>query len=98
MGIEAFEDNDLVGLNSCGFVDGPRIKTSEPEIAFCSGHKICRGLLDHIKANKIEIASIEDIKGARFEDQLIQDGYIVNFPMGNNDNGRDASAQVQESV
>ena len=54
--------------------------------------------MDHIKANKIEIASIDDVKGGRFEDQLIQDGYIVNFPMGNNDKGRDASAQVQEGV
>ena len=25
----------------CGFVDGPRIKTPEPEIVFCSGHKKC---------------------------------------------------------
>jgi hypothetical protein len=34
-----------------------------------------------MKANKIQIASIDDVKGARFEDQLIQDGDIVNFPM-----------------
>ena len=51
-----------------------------------------------MKTDKIEIASIDDVKGARFEDQLTQDGDIVNFPMGNNDNGRDASAQVQEGV
>jgi hypothetical protein len=29
---------------------------------------------------------VDDVKGARFEGQLIQDGYIVNFPVGNNDN------------
>ena len=98
VGIETFEDNDLVGLDPCGFVDGSRIKTSESEIAFCSGHKKCQGLLDHIKASKIEIPSIDDVKGARFEDQLIQDGHIVNLPVGNNDKGRDASAQVQKGV
>ncbi len=54
--------------------------------------------MDYIKANKIEIASVDDIKGARFEDQLIQNGHIVNLPVGNNDKGRDASAQVQESM
>jgi len=96
--VEAFEYNNLVGLDPCGSVDGSRIEAPEPEIAFCSGHKKCRGFLDPIKASKIEIASIEDIKGARFEDQLIQDGHIMNFPMGNHDNGRDASAQVQEGV
>jgi len=72
--------------------------TPESEIAFCSGHKKCQGLLDHIKASKIEIPSIDDVESAWFEDQLIQDGHIVNFPMGNNDNGRDASAQVQEGA
>ena len=97
-GVEAFEYNNLVGLDPGGFVDGPRIEAFESEIAFCSGHKKCRGLLDHIKASKIEIPSIEDVKSARFEGQLIQDGYIVNFPMGNNDNGRNASAQVQQGV
>jgi hypothetical protein len=54
--------------------------------------------VDDIEANKIEIASIDDVKGAQLEDQLIQDSHIVNFPMGNNDNGRDASTQVQEGV
>jgi len=98
VGIETFEDNDLVGLNPCGFVDGSRIKTPESEIAFRSGHKKCQGLVDYIKASKIEIASIDDVKGARFEDKLIHDGDIVNFPMGNNDNGRNASTQVQERV
>jgi len=71
----------------------PRIKASEPEIAFCSGHKNAEAG-GYIKANKIEIASIDDVKGARFEDELIQDGYIVNFPVVINDDGRDVSAQV----
>lgn len=47
-----------------------------------------------MKANKIEIASIDDVKGVRFKDQLTQNGDIVNFSMGNDDKGRDASAQV----
>jgi len=41
VGIEAFEDDGLVGLNPCGFVDWSRIKTPELEIAFCSGYKKC---------------------------------------------------------
>ena len=97
-GVEAFEYNNLVALGPRGFVDGPRIETFEPEMAFCSGHKKCRGLLDHIETSKIEIPSVDDVESARFEDPLIQNGHIVNFPMGNNDNGRNASAQVQEGV
>jgi len=97
-GIKPLEDNDLVALNTGGFVDGPRVETFEAEIAFCSGHKECLRLMDHIKTSKIEIPSIHDIKGSWFEDQLIEDGHIVNLSMSNDDNGRNASAQIQEGV
>jgi hypothetical protein len=37
VGIESFQDNDLIGLDPGGFVDGLRVEASEPEVAFGSG-------------------------------------------------------------
>ena len=54
--------------------------------------------MDPIKTCKIEIPSIYDIKGSWFEDQLIEDGYVVNLPMSNDDDGRNASAHIQKGV
>lgn len=72
VGIESFQDNDLVGLDPAGFVDGPRVQAPEPEVAFGS----------------------DDIEGSRFEDQLIEDPDIVDFAMGDNDEGGNASSEV----
>ena len=40
-GIKSLEDDNLVALNTGGFVDGPRVETFETEIAFRSGHEEC---------------------------------------------------------
>ena len=37
MGIESFQENDLIALDAVEFVDGPRVEASEPEVAFGSG-------------------------------------------------------------
>ena len=67
-GVKAFKENNLVGLDPGRFVDGSRIEASEPEIAFGSGNKEGRCLMDSIKAIEIQIPAVDDIKGSGFED------------------------------
>jgi hypothetical protein len=98
VGIESFQDNDLIALDPGGFVDGLRVEASEPEVAFGSGDKEGRCLTDGIKATEIQISMIDNVKGAWFENQLIEDVDVVNLAMRNNDEGRDTSPQIQEGM
>jgi hypothetical protein len=98
VGIESFQDNDLIALDPGGFVDGLRVEASEPEVAFGSGDKEGRCLMDGIKATEIQIPTIDNVKGAWFESQLIEDVDVVNLAMRNNDEGRDTSPQIQEGM
>jgi hypothetical protein len=98
VGIESFQDNDLIALDPGGFVDGLRVEASEPEVAFGSGDEEGRCLTDGIKATEIQISTIDNVKGAWFENQLIEDVDVVNLAMRNNDEGRDTSPQIQEGM
>ena len=98
VGIESFQNNDLVGLNPGGFVDGPRVQAPEPEVALGSDHVEGRCLVDGIKAIEVQISSVDDIESSRFEDQLIEDLDIVNLAVGNNDEGWNASSEVQQRM
>ena len=98
MGIESFQDNDLIALHPGGFVDGPRVEASEPEVAFGSGDEEGRCLMDGIKAIEIQISTIDNVKGPWFESQLIEDVDVVNLAMSDNDEGRDTPPQVQKGM
>jgi hypothetical protein len=91
-GVKSLQDNDLIGLDPCRLVDRPRIETSESEVAFGSDDKEGQCLMNGTQTGKIEIPSIDDIKSGWFEGQLVQDIDIVNLPMGDNDDGGNASA------
>ena len=97
-GVKTFQDNDLIGLDPGGFVHRSRIEAPEPEVAFGSGDKKGQCLMDSIKAIEIQIPTVDDIKGSWFEDQLIQNGDVVNFAMSDNNERGNASPEVQESV
>ena len=98
MGIESLQDNDLIALHPGGFVDGPRVEASEPEVAFGSDDEEGRCLMDGIKAIEIQISTIDNVKGSWFEGQLIEDVDIVNLAVGDNDKGGDTSPEVQKGM
>ena len=64
------------------------------EVAFGSCHEE-RGVLSKpMEAREIDVSSIHDIEGCGFEDQLIQEGDIVDFPMSDADQARDKAPQI----
>src|SRR5208283_157262 len=75
-----------------------RIKTFEPEVFFGSCDKEGHGLIDSVKPGEIEIAPIHEIEGTRFQEEIVENIDIVNFAMGNKDNGRNISMQIQKRV
>src|SRR5512139_1302567 len=54
--------------------------------------------MNGVKAFEVQIASVDDIESSRFEDQLIEDPDIVNLAVGNNDEGGNASSQIQQRM
>ena len=54
--------------------------------------------MNGVKAFEIQIASVDNIESSRFEDQLIEDLDIVNLAVGNNDEGGNASSEVEQSM
>lgn len=81
-----------------GFVDVPGIKSGKPEVVFGSDDKESCRLMDHMQTGKIEIAAIEDIDGAGFHGNLIEDVDFVDLSVGDNNNCRDTAPQIQKGM
>src|SRR4030066_626980 len=64
------------------------------EVAFGSCHKKRHILCEPIEASKIDVSTVHDVEGGGFEDQLIQEGDIVNFPMSDADQARYRAPQI----
>ena len=64
------------------------------EVAFGSYHKKRHVLRESIEASKIDVSTVHNVESGGFEDQLIQEGDIVNFPMSDADYARDRASQI----
>ncbi len=51
-----------------------------------------------IEASEVDVSSVHDVKCSGFENQLIQEGDIVNFPMSDADHTRNRASQVHLGV
>jgi hypothetical protein len=47
-----------------------------------------------METSKVDVSAVHDVEGSRFEDQLIQEGDIVNFPMSDADHTRNRASQI----
>src|SRR4030066_1347217 len=64
------------------------------EVAFGSCPKKRHVLCEPIEASKIDVSTVHDVERGWFEDQLIQEGNIVNFPMSDADHARNRASQI----
>jgi hypothetical protein len=67
----------------------------EAKIFAGTDDKVGAGLMECVKAGKVQIAAIHDVKGARLDHQYIQGVDVVAAPIGDCDKGRDWSTQVE---
>lgn len=57
----------MVRSNRVEFVDGPRVKALEPEIAFCPDEIEGRCLMEGVKAIETQTLVVRNLEGFRFE-------------------------------
>ena len=96
--VEAVQGNDLVALKARGFVDRLGIEPFELEVLFGPDDEEGRRTMDSVKTGKVRIAPIEDIDGACFDRKIVEDIDLVDFSVGNHDNRRNASPQIEERM
>ena len=92
------EDDNLIALDTGGFVDGLGVEACSAEVSFCPSDKECRRSVDLVETGKIQIAAIHDIDGPKLDDQLVEDIDIVNFPRGDDHHRRDVPVQIQKGM
>ena len=92
------EDDNLIALDAGSFVDRLGVEAFSAEVCFCPSDKECRLSVDLVEAGKIQIAAIYDIDGPQFDDQLVEDIDIVNFPCGDDHHRRDVPMQIQKGM
>ena len=92
------EDNRLVGSQPRRWVDGVRVSPLKLRVRFGPCDKERSTLREDIKAGKIQVTPIEDVKGARFGQQLIENIDVVYAGRSEMNKGRNAAAQVEEGM
>ena len=94
----ATQGDDLIAEDSGRFVDFERVQTVENEIAFGAGYEEGRSECDVVKSAEIQISTIHNIEGSRFERQLIEKVNVVNLAVGNQDYGGNVAGQMQHRM
>ncbi len=92
------EDYRLIAANARCFVHGPVGSLAKIEVAFGTNNKERQALRESIQAAEIYVATVHDIEGARFQNQLVEDVDIVDFPLCDADKTRYIAAQVYQRV
>ena len=64
------------------------------EVAFGPGHKKRHVLCEPIEASKFDVSTVHHVEGGWFENQLIQEGNIVNFAMSDANHARNRASQI----
>ncbi len=97
-GVEVCGDDSLIALHPAWFVDAVGIKPGKPEVVFGSDDKESCRMVDCVQAGKVEIAAIENIDGAGFYYNLVEDVDLVDLSVGYDNHGGDTAFQIQKGV
>ncbi len=97
-GFGTFEQNGLIASQSGSEIDRLRRSSDVIEVVFGPGHKEGCVLCKAIETSEVDVSPVHDVKCSGFENQLIQEGDIVNFPMSNADHTRNRASQIHLGV
>ena len=96
--LRAAENDRLVAAQSRRLLDPATGATCEVEAALGSRHEECQTRREPMKTSEIDVSSIHDVERAGFDRQMVEDGDIGGFPLGNPHETGDVAPQVQECV
>ena len=97
-GIEAGEETGLIADQTTGTIDLIGIHPSESSVALCPGDEESLRAVDVVEPCVIEITSVHDIEGSGLRNEVVEDIDIVDFTIGNESPGRDASSQIEQGM
>ena len=97
-GLWPIEKNGLIASESCGFLNGAVVSTSAIEISLGANDKESRMEGKDIETGKIDIATIQNIKRPRSQDQLVEEIDIVNVAFGNADKTGNTAVEVHQDM
>jgi len=92
------EFDNLIGLNTLGFVGLLGVQPPESKIALGADNEKGPGSMDLVESGKIEIASVENIYGSRLYGEVVEKIDLVDFAMGDENQRRDAASQIHEGM
>src|SRR3954453_13176873 len=96
--VEAPKSSEVVAAQTGVRIDGLGNVAYKAQIFAGTDDKVGTGLMEGMKAGKVEVTTIHDVKGARLDHQHLQGVDVVAAPLGDFDKGRNRPAQVQERV
>ncbi len=97
-GFGAGEQDGLVGPQACGFVDGIGLATVKLDILPRPGDKESRGSGKQVKPPEVQIATIEDVECAWFEQKLVEAIDMVDLPSRHVNMGGNVAPKIQQGV
>lgn len=97
-GVETCENAGLIADQTASTIDLMGIHSSELGIALGSDDEEGLRELDLIEPCVIKIATIHDVERTGFGEQIIEDVDVMDFPVGNESPGRDASPQIKQGM
>lgn len=97
-GFDSFEDDGLVTAQASAFVDRTRAAPFVVEIFLGASHEERRAACEDRQVPKIDVAAIDHVEGARFQEQMIEGVDIVGFSVRYADKTRNIATQVDHGM
>src|SRR5229473_6292569 len=96
--VEAREDDTLVADQAGLAIDRMRVAALHLEVRLTAGHEEAAGFVEAIEALEVDEATIQDIKGPGFGQQLVEDVDLVHLAITDVQEGGNVAAQIQQRV
>jgi len=88
----------VIGSQSSGLVDSPRITPSQQNTSFGAGYKERTATMEAVEALEVQIAPIHHVERAGFRQQFVQNIHVMQFSVGNLNESRNGATQVQQRM
>ena len=92
------EPDGLIADHSGGTVDPMGIEAAKSGIGFSPQKEEAAGLMQAVETGEVEIAAIHDVEGSGLGQKQVQDVDVMELAVGNVNECRDMTAQIEERM
>jgi hypothetical protein len=92
------EGDGLVADDPGGAIGRRRVEPTGVEIRLGARHEEGAGLVQDVEPLKIEIPTVHHVNGTGFGDQQVENIDVVQLPVGDVNEARDRTAQIEQRV